>query len=1185
MSLPSLLLAVVLAPPSPSPAPPTPAPATREAEPPAEAGPAEPHASGAPAVPPEAALRQRAADVRALMAGTLGVDVDADALFVLDLEQPPWQGQRTWVELLERTTQVAEAPAEAEAAERPARPPKGRHEPKPAAEAPAAEVPPSARDDLLDALATFLAQPAQVRADQLEHHRALQRAALTEREADARRLAQAAALDEAAARIESLLARRFDPDVDPRTLLSRSLLGDASPLSDPRRRARALALATEAPPAQADPAATDEPAPHEDGSEPDQPPSPSLVLARAEARYEAAWAALVELGPEGRAALLRAREDALAPAPGVAAEPAITEVSEEPPPSEATLAIDEAEQRAAAAAEERELALAAAQAARSESLRLVAEERAALLAIKEAQARFMGDLERQRASAEHLHEDALAWQRRLDELAAAPGDPSTAADAAYEPLRQQLTVARDDLRAALARLGDIGSDVPSPASVPRSSSAERTEELEQLRAELEAATVAMRSDALDVAWLVATSVRDDTVAMNRARLRLLELASPELRGAVTGLGAPGLDQVRRELDQIGLELRYHARAWPRIARAQVAKAARRPLAMVLDALQLFVLLTGFFAWRRIADGLLARARTRMLQRGIDTTSRSITSSLLYYVRRIRSPVEWTLLIVVGAWTIAGLGELPELRILWLVVFWGLVGWTAVLALDAVAARYHVQGSGTDTSSLRLESLRLVVYSVVVVALLLSLTELLVGAGAIYAWVLRFCWFLALPIGLRLVHRWRAVVLERAQARASKDRFAATIASTRTGWRSYVAGTVGGLYLLGLGLGRWLARWLQGIELTRRLLAYAFRRTVTRQARHDETEVADPLPATAYAALGPDGPASVLFDDRWDEARAALVEVLEQRQAALVAIVGERGLGKSSLLGHLHAHAEPSDTMVITVPPTAPRNPLVLLGAAIGCAPEPDALRLALARREHTRVLVDDAHRLFRPAIDGLRGFDEFVAFIRSVGPSTDWVLSFEAAAWQYLQRARGERIVFDRVILLPRWSETELEELTTARTRQLGLTASFTRFAAGGVPGREVTAEDVERSERGFHRMLWDSANGNPGAALELWRRSLWLRDDPAAPSVHLFREAPAEPIEQLPLDALFVLRTVVQLDVASPDDVALCTQLLLSEVREHLSHGLARGYLEAVDGGARLSWYWYPTIMRVLTRQHLLEA
>jgi DNA-binding MarR family transcriptional regulator len=74
-----------------------------------------------------------------------------------------------------------------------------------------------------------------------------------------------------------------------------------------------------------------------------------------------------------------------------------------------------------------------------------------------------------------------------------------------------------------------------------------------------------------------------------------------------------------------------------------------------------------------------------------------------------------------------------------------------------------------------------------------------------------------------------------------------------------------------------------------------------------------------------------------------------------------------------------------------------------------------------------------------------------------------------------------------------------------------------------------------------------------------------------------------MPKPMLAILRSIVQLESASPEEVADCTQLTISEVIGSLRYFQSRGYIEWREDKARISDHWFRHITNVLDRQHLL--
>ena len=136
----------------------------------------------------------------------------------------------------------------------------------------------------------------------------------------------------------------------------------------------------------------------------------------------------------------------------------------------------------------------------------------------------------------------------------------------------------------------------------------------------------------------------------------------------------------------------------------------------------------------------------------------------------------------------------------------------------------------------------------------------------------------------------------------------------------------------------------------------------------------------------------------------------------------------------------------------------------------------------------------------------------------------------------------------------------------------------------EPLPNEGDRTEAGYYRLLWDFSNGNPAVALYAFRESLF-RDESQHVVVRLFKEPPAEEVESLSLSVLFVLRTIVQLELALISEIEAATQLPLTDVEDAVRFCSSRKYIERFQGGVRLSWPWYRTITTVLRRQHLLSS
>lgn len=1120
-----------------------------------------------PPTPPTIDLALRAAQIGRLIDGTLDPSVDAEALFVVPLADPSLGPNG------EHLTGLLTALAQPS-------PPKRRRSKSPTA----ALSPPVAA--FVAAYRSFLELPLAERRALLEAHANKHQAALAGVDPAAIATRAADDVEERAEHLEAYLAGTLAPEVDPSALLSVDLAQPSEVSLSPARRGTWLTMGT---------------------ASPASPPStPGALLVAAQARLDAARRKYLALAPTERLRLAQMHDAAAAQAAearrlaeAAAAEPPEPEPEAAPPETAHEVltaqVISEAEAEADQAAKDRAAALEKMRTATTKAKRMLAAEEARLLEIKEKQAHYEADLNRRTTERDENHETALAWKERVTALTSSTkfaSEKAAEADPMYQEIREQLAELRDRLRAELNRIKRAGEDIPVvgdgldadlPADVDRGP-------VTQLRAELTAHERELERLEASVGWDLAQGLRDDVVMLNRTRLLLLEMASSSLRSDVTGFGAPGVEQVSREFAQISVELSFHAMKIRRYGDTIWDKLRESTIVVLLGAIQLVLVIAAYYWWRKVGGTVLSTLEHRLREIRPSTRLHSASITFLWYLQRVRRPLEALLVLYFLFSMVSAESEFPELNLLWIIAGWVLAGLAAILFVDALAARETIYSDVRGNATLRIHSLRVVGLNVIAVGLILSLTSAMVGKGAIYSWVFSTCWLLSLPVILYLVHKWRATIYERIERRPAHNGFTRWVLSKKTGPASFAAATGGAGFLMFEGFWAWLMRQLSGLETTRRLLAYLFRRELAKQAEATKADTRySPISKEVYDAFNPERVPTALLDDVAGTQLDQVAKLAGTAHATLSSVVGERGSGKSQFLSRLRARVGQDKVRVLTCPEEG-IDALMAQLAGLTDDPKLRGPELAAALRKLGAIViaVDDLQRLVVPAVNGLADLDRFTDFTRQVGAEISWVVTIGSASWHYMQRARGDRVFFEQVVRLPHWSEEQLGTLLRDACAKANIDPSFQglvvpRQADAPAHGQAEKSE-AERSQAGYYRLLWDFSRGNPAVALHAFRESLFVSDEDEM-VVRLFKEPSPEEIEDLPRTLLFVLRTAVQLELASPEEVTAATQIPRADVDDAIRFCVARGYLEPYLAGFRLTWPWYRTITTVLQRQHLLPA
>ncbi|MEM6960902.1 MAG: hypothetical protein AAF550_04065 [Myxococcota bacterium] len=1004
---------------------------------------------------------------------------------------------------------------------------------------------------LVDARRAFLALPADERQRVLQEHEIRHdRARADERQQRSLRQALAATLAQSR-QLAAFLEGTLSAEVDPSAFLVVDLLNEREVALNQKRRSTFTSPEQE----------SEEPT-AEGRSQPLQ-----LQLRTAYRQLDRLRGRYAALSVDARTELHRRHADALQ-----IASP------------NTTIVRAEAERAAERAASEREQALEDSRNARSEALRVLAEERALLLGVRENQAQFSLELAQQHELMDVSREEALGWVRRVRDLAKRSlleDGRQQDADRLYGRLVSALNDSRSALGRKLESISSRERAAPGPAAAPNVPGHIDARDVDILYDELRTSEARLSVESETIQWEHAEVLRDSVVQMNKARLRLLENLTPSKRASLRGFGAEGIRQASREMEQIGLEIRFHILELPRFFQTKLEELRSSPLPVLLSLLQFVFLVVLFRAWRRRADGVLDEAYKHYDQKRLHSVAKRVPAVLFWYLKQLRRPVEWLAFAAVLVGIVADIGDLPEIEYVWIVVLWTLVGSLVVRLVNAVAGRQSLKDA---SATLRIRSLRVVGVTVVLLGLVLSLTESSVGQGAIYNWVLSTCWVLAVPIALLLVYWWRPTVLARARSKHNPSPVIRWVASKDRGLVSFSAAAIGGVSLLFDGLKRYALRQAANFTVMQGLLAYLFRREVEKQAEIRGAGASyETLDDAPYSALGTDVASSHLVERIMANEVNVVRELIKGGSCATIAVVGERGLGKTTFFDRATAHVSANEVIRISCQPGGFEVVLGQLADAMCLEGTVSEARLveAVRIRSPRVVAIDDAHRLVRPLIGGLRDIDRLTDLARAVGGTTAWMLAVDTPAWQYLRRARGDRAIFDDVIRLTRWKEKDIRELVQNRSTQAGLTPRYDDLL---VP-REIDASgygtERDDTERDFIRILCDYTDGNPAVALHFFRESLSVRDEEVY--VRLFKRPPMTELENLPSSVYFVLRSIVQLDLASEADVVSCTHLHPSDVAGALRSARSRSYIEEVDNRVQVSIGWFRAVTSVLRRQHLL--
>lgn len=808
-----------------------------------------------------------------------------------------------------------------------------------------------------------------------------------------------------------------------------------------------------------------------------------------------------------------------------------------------------------------------AAAARDEQTRLLANANTALLAVSQSQAELRSDLARLDAERPQLNEITLTWQSRVDALIddnAGSGE----ANHAYDELVRDLTETRNRFRQILALPGKIKPDEIYPSPVDELANLQRPEVPDILSrySTLQQDAETLRHEYYESRWQSASSFHDAVMRLNEARLALIPALSSERRSQVTGFGSAGVSQAGREIDQITLQLQYYLQRWPRLIGEGITVTPQ--LVFELGWLLLSFML--FSSWRRRGGRILANANASIMAGKTNDVSMAIRAQLLDLWRRVRRPLDWAIFLAVVRWLWPAELTFPGLKLLWLVLFWTALTLFLMKLADELAKG---RMKSDPRAELRWRSLRLIGGTVLAIILLLQISDAVVGQGAIYSWVATFAWWLLPLVIFVLTLWWQERIKALSEVEATRSAFLGWVARRPTGWPTVIPFSIAGFLLLVTGARTALGRQASKIALVREISQQKAREEAERQVAEDKASGRyRSLPQALCDSLAPHRePLHEPSERNWPEA----ISLPKIRRGTITALVGDRGLGKSTLMRDLATTAEGfEDCFVVRVDHRGLQGVIDEL-SDLGTGGESQGKRLV--------ICIDDIHRLIAPAINGLQDFDQLIELVRAFPHEAACIVTLERAAWDFLERARFDRLVFDEVVQMPRWSSEKIRQLVERRTKQAGIEPDFNHVLDGGAFGIAGDLSPLERKKVSYFDRLHQYANGNPAVALEFWRRSLFTVAETGKVVVLTFALPKSDSLSEMPLSALIVLRVILQMGRAPVAEIERCTDLpaaTISGILRRLQH---IGAIARDEKCYHITLDWWLEVRRLLERRNLI--
>ncbi|MDT8868671.1 AAA family ATPase [Vibrio fluvialis] len=673
-------------------------------------------------------------------------------------------------------------------------------------------------------------------------------------------------------------------------------------------------------------------------------------------------------------------------------------------------------------------------------------------------------------------------------------------------------------------------------------------------------------------------------SLSRSKQHLLSLTDSFTHDQYTGFGPDGVKQFQVEWKQMQLNLEYLMLFQIRSFESMLGDLLISPVPFIWSICKVLLIYFVLIGWLRNSKHLIDLFWQSYLK---DKQSPSLLARVIWYISSANKAIAWLIAITLSLQVLSAIKSLQHLVYLEIFIWWIWGGAIAVsLILEFTYRSSHT--SNKALIALRLSTIRRIVWTVIITGVVLQLSMRTLGKGTIYTWILTtmYLWFLLMIISV--LSLWRERIFAVVEKTPDKPLWVMWAMGKKNTLLLRIPATLVAMVWLTLnGIERRLIAALSNYTFFSQALAYLFRIEAAKQTTNiaaDQNYVRVRGDET-FEYILPGSFDSVLVDYASEEMKQ-LSRYLLTDSPAICVVTGERGVGTTTLLYKILNKVKNAEPLYLSCPYSGYNELLSLLALSLGLDEDATEVQILayLRKSEQTYLIaVDNAQRLVKPMVGGLSSLMRLTNLLRRSKKNHRVVMALEKSSWRFVDRARGERLLFDWVTVLPRWSEKQLAELLDSRINpDVEHPVSFEGLVVPKQWGQEESS-DEERAKQGFYRILWHYSDGNPTVALRFFRRSLNRNKETQQVVVRLFHTPESQELEKMPKPMLAVLRSIVQLEIASPEELSECTQLTVPEVIGIMRYFESRGYIEWAEDKTRVSDHWYRTITNVLDRQHLL--
>ncbi|WP_371186769.1 ATP-binding protein [Thalassotalea maritima] len=664
------------------------------------------------------------------------------------------------------------------------------------------------------------------------------------------------------------------------------------------------------------------------------------------------------------------------------------------------------------------------------------------------------------------------------------------------------------------------------------------------------------------------------------REQIFASAPSALRDSLTSFRITGLEEAKLESQFVRLQASVLSKAAVQRTKELPALINLAPMDIFKQVLIIIIALYVFINWRRWAIQGLPQWRQNILAVRPRTSARIKVARAIWYLEQTRQPLEWLIFfyVIINA---LKLFQLPLLiNVLQTIVFWLCLTSFAYTFLSKVIQRGK-QNVLRNISSAQSVSLKTVIWWAGLFKLVTALTELVITKTTILGWLSTLFLTLLIPVYVFFIQSWRDDFFNYVDQERDAPQIVHSLLKNRRGIKGFLAAGFAFIFALYFSLSKKFLNLISKVESGRRITTEIYRKKLLNdnaQLIEDSKNMANLNEGVSDLLIHGNGEHVASIIEPLVEKIMAMVE---QKERSHIAVIGERGIGKSHLLQTL-TERHPKSLMLSC---SEDFNDIIeQLKQQLNLDTEQSKssdVMAAVKEQGIDLILLDNCHRLLTPEVSGQREMRRLYGWITDFKGQALWILSFDRSSWTLLNALGIASGFYASSIQMHSWSEEQICELFDQRCQQAGIDVDYSKLS---IPKQLVDIEEDDfeaRNKYGILRIIWGYAEGNPAIACRTLAQALKVDNKNVIAQIPLYPDNKI--IEQFEINTLLVLRVICQFGRCSVNDIVKNLRLHGLVVNSAIAACVAQGILEQVAGRYQITWLWFRPVSKYLARQNLL--